>query len=145
MKSQKALLVVFFLACVGAWGHGSARAQQPPSLVPEAGHSVRDSRSNGAQSFLIASAILKQTRRVYVVLPASYSESAPDRRYPVTIVLDGEASVPPATAVCHELSRNGQVPESLIVAIPNTDPLRGRLHDLTPPGLSVSGSSREEG
>src|SRR6185295_12939416 len=66
-------------------------------------------------------------------------------RYPVMIVLDGEANLPPVAAVTDELSRNGQIPESVIVAIPNTDPTRGRLRDLTPPGLSVSGSSLNEG
>lgn len=79
------------------------------------------------------------------MLPASFSESAPDRRYPVTIVLDGETSVPLVTSVSDELSRNGQIPESVIVAIPNTDPMRGRVHDLTPPGLSVSGGRLNEG
>jgi hypothetical protein len=126
---------------------GSASGEQAalPSLVAETGHTVDDSRGGGAQSFRIASAILEQTRQIYVVLPASYAASAPDRRYPVTIVLDGEANVPPAAAVSHELSHNGQIPESVIVAIPNTDPLGGRLRDLTPPGLSVSGSSLNEG
>jgi predicted methyltransferase len=119
--------------------------QNTPALVAEEGHTIRDTRGNGAQSFQIASTILKQTRRIYVVLPVSYSQSAPERRYPVTVVLDGEANVPPAAAVSYELSRNGQIPESVIIAIPNTDPLRGRVHDLTPPGLSVSGSSRHEG
>ncbi|MEP7338064.1 MAG: alpha/beta hydrolase-fold protein [Acidobacteriota bacterium] len=142
MKFQKMLSVVFFLI---AGSVSNAQAQQTPSLVAEAGHTIRDSRGDGAQSFQIASAILKETRRIYVVLPASYSQSAPDRRYPVTIVLDGEANVPPAAAVSHELSRNGQIPESVVIAIPNTDPVRGRLRDLTPPGLSVSGSSRNEG
>lgn len=119
----------------------SAQAQQPPTLVAEAGHAIRDSRGDGAQSFQITSAILKETRRIYIVLPLSYAQSAAERRYPVTIVLDGEANVPPAAAVSYELSRNGQIPESVIVAIPNSN----RLRDLTPPGLSVSGSSRSEG
>jgi predicted methyltransferase len=119
--------------------------QNAPALVAEQGHPISDTRGNGAQSFQIASAILQQTRRIYVVLPISYSQSAPERRYPVTIVLDGEANVPPAAAVSYELSRNGQIPESVIIAIPNTNPFRGRLRDLTPPGLSVSGSSRHEG
>jgi len=151
MKFQKMLSVVFFLITLSAASARPALAQQmpaPPSLptlVAEPGHAVRDTRSDGAQSFQIASAILKETRRIYVVLPASYAQSASDRRYPVTIVLDGEANVPPAAAVSHELSHNGQIPESVIIAIPNTDPMRGRLRDLTPPGLSVSGSSRNEG
>jgi len=128
----------------------SIRALQPDLVfldvqMPEPGHTICDTRGDGAQSFQIASAILKETRRVYVVLPASYARSAGDRRYPMTLVLDGEANVPPAAAVSHELSRNGQIPESVIVAIPNMDSMRGRLRDLTPPGLSVSGSSRNEG
>jgi enterochelin esterase-like enzyme len=145
MKYRTMLLVVFFLAGVNVSNSRTIHTQQPPSMVAEANHNVRDSRSNGAQAFRIASAILKETRQVYIVLPASYSQSASDRRYPVTIVLDGEANVPPATAVSYELSRNGQIPESVIVAIPNIDPTRGRLRDLTPPGLSVSGSSLNEG
>lgn len=125
-----------------------AQAQQGsalPSLVAEEDRVVSVSRGSRAQAFRIKSAILKETRQINVVLPASYSQSAPDRRYPVTIVLDGEANVPPAAAVSDELSRNGQIPESVIVAIPNTDPMQGRLRDLTPPGLSVSGSSLNEG
>ena len=139
MKTQKhwVLIVVCLLTA-------SLQAQEP-KLVAEPSHIIRDRRGDGAQSFQIASAILKETRRIYVVLPASYKHSAADRRYPVTLVLDGEANVPPAAAVSHELSCNGQIPESLIVAIPNMDSMRGRLRDLTPPGLSVSGSSRNEG
>ncbi|MBS1811897.1 MAG: hypothetical protein JST84_27295 [Acidobacteria bacterium] len=121
------------------------RPQARPSLVAEVERSVSVSRGSGAQAFKITSTILKQTRQINVVLPASFAQSAPERRYPVTIVLDGEASVPPITAVSDELSRNGQIPESIIIAIPNIDPLQGRVHDLTPPGLSVSGSSLNEG
>lgn len=139
MKTQThwVLVVVCLLAA-------SLQAQEP-KLVAEPEHILRDTRGDGAQSLQIASAILKETRRIYIVLPASYKNSAADRRYPVTLVLDGEANVPPAAAVSHELSRNGQIPESVIVAIPNMDSMRGRLRDLTPPGLSVSGSSRNEG
>ncbi|MBI1765409.1 MAG: hypothetical protein HYR56_28670, partial [Acidobacteria bacterium] len=140
MKTQShwALVVVCLLAA-------SYQAQEPPTLIAAPGQTIRDSRGAGAQAFQITSAILKETRPIYIVLPVSYTHSAPDRRYPVTLVLDGEANVPPAAAVSHELSRNGQIPESVIVAIPNLDPLDGRLRDLTPPGLSVSGSSRNEG
>ena len=132
------LMVALFLICVAGSSAQSAQAQQAPSLVAEPGHVVSVSRGSSVQSFQIVSTILKETRRIYVVLPASFAKSAPDRRYPVTIVLDGEANVPPAAAVSDELSRNGQIPESVIVAIPNTDPMDGRVHDLTPPGLSVS-------
>lgn len=143
MKTQiHWVLVVVYLLAVGIHAQEAASS---PKLVAEEGHTIRDSRGDGALAFQITSTILKETRRIYVVLPVSYARSAPDRRYPVTIVLDGEASVPPVAAVSHELSRNGQIPESVLVAIPNIDPMRGRLRDLTPPGLSVSGSTRNEG
>ena len=62
------------------------------------------------------------------------------RRYPTIVVLDGEASLAPCRwSRC--LARNGQIPEVVIVAVENTN----RLRDLTPPGLSVSGSSTREG
>jgi hypothetical protein len=114
---------------------------QPPALVPEPDHAVSDTRGGGGRSFRITSSLLKETRRIYVSLPSSFARSAPERRYPVIVVLDGEASLAPAAAVVDELSRNGQVPEAIVVAIENTE----RLRDLTPPGLSVSGSSRNEG
>jgi hypothetical protein len=142
MKHNKLPLVVFILSSIIS--STAAHAQHAPALIPQK-DVVAVSRGSSAQGFQIDSAILKQTRKIYVVLPASFAHSAPDRRYPVTIVLDGEANVPPVTAVSDELSRNGQIPESIIVAIPNTDPMRGRLRDLTPPGLSVSGSSLNEG
>jgi hypothetical protein len=126
----------------------SARAPQTahgPELVPDPQQTVPASRVDGALSLRIDSAILGETRPITVVLPASYARSAPERRYSVTVVLDGEANVPPAAAVSSELARNGQIPESVIVAIPNLDPMRGRLRDLTPPGLSVSGSGLGEG
>lgn len=135
------------LVCLLVWAVQISRgqAQQPPSLVAEPERVVTASRGSRASAFRIESAILKETRPINVVLPPSYSQSAVDRRYPVAILLDGEANVPPAAAVCDELSRNGQIPEFIIVAIPNLDPMRGRLRDLTPPGVSVSGSSRNEG
>ncbi len=129
----------------------SARAQTAPSLVVEPEHAISVSRGAPAMSFRITSSILKQTRRIYLVLPVSFSHSAADRRYPVTIVLDGEVNVPPVAAVSDELSRNGQIPESVIVALPNVEgstfeeSARNRVHDLTPPGLSVSGSGLDEG
>jgi len=129
-------LLLFFLHVVAP----AADAQQP-ALVAEPDHAVHDTRGGGGRSFRIASSILNETRRVYIAVPASFAHSAPDRRYPVTIVLDGEASFGPAAAVSDELSRNGQIPEAIIVAIENTE----RLRDLTPPGLSVSGSSLSEG
>ena len=151
MKYRKMPLVVFFLLGVGISSARSAHTQQPPLLVAEAGRSVSASRGGDAQPFQITSAILKETRRILVVLPASYSQSAPDRRYPVTVVVDGEYLIAPVAAVSDELSRNGQIPESIIVGIENVGGAdwlssnKKRVYDLTPPGLSVSGSGLNEG
>jgi hypothetical protein len=71
-------------------------ALQAPSLIAEAGRSVPTSRGATAQSHQISSAILKETRRIHIVLPGSFSHSAAGQKYPVTIVLDGEDNVPPA-------------------------------------------------
>lgn len=122
----------------------SLRSQQAPSLVAEPGRTIRDSRGGGGKAFKIESAILGETRQINIALPPSYSQSSTERRYPVTIVLDGEAYLAPAAAVSEELTRHGLIPEAIIVAIENIDPMRGRVRDLTPPGLSVSGSTRNE-
>ncbi len=140
MKYHKLLLVMFFLIGAGASSAQTARSQQPLSLVAEAGRNIPASRGSNAQSFQIASAILKETRRILVVLPASYSQSAPDRRYPVTVVVDGEYLIAPVAAVSDELTRNGQIPESLIVGIENVE--NGRvigetIHAKAPPEFRV--------
>jgi len=126
------------LCCVGVLSVSLANvgAQQAPALVADPAD---------ARAFNIRSAILDQTRRVDVVFPASYAESSTSRRYPVTIVLDGEANIAATAAVADELARNGMIPEGILVAIENTTGARGRVHDLTPPGLSVSGSGLSEG
>ena len=108
-----------------------AACQQAPSLVREA----------KGESFEIKSAILGETRRIFVTLPASFEKTTAPRTYPVIVVVDGEALTSPVSSVASHLSGAGQMPESIIVGIENTD----RLRDLTPPGLSVSGSSLNEG
>jgi hypothetical protein len=151
MKYHMMPLAVFILLGVGVSSARPSQAQQPPLLVAEAGRSVPASRGGVAQSFQINSAILNETRRILVVLPASYSQSAADRRFPVTVVVDGEYLVAPVAAVSDELSRNGQIPESVIVGIENfgggdwLSSNKKRVYDLTPPGLSVSGSGLNEG
>ena len=116
-----------------------------PRLVAEAARPVRDQLGGGSQSFLIASAILGETRRVFVHVPASFARSSPARRYPTAILFDGEHLLRPVVVVSDVLTRTGQIPESVIVAIESTDGFAGRVRDLTPPGLSVSGSSLREG
>lgn len=106
------------------------------ALVAEPGH---------PGTFRIQSTILGQTRRVHVHLPASFAKSAPSRRYPTMVVFDGEWLLRNVVKTSDVLAEEGQIPESVIVAIENTDDYRGRVHDLTPPGLSVSGSGLSEG
>ena len=91
--------------------------------------------------FTIASRVLGETRAIGISFPASYARSAASHRYPVAIVLDGETLLAPAATVSAELADHGQIPELVVVAVENTN----RLRDLTPPGLSVSGSSTHEG
>jgi pimeloyl-ACP methyl ester carboxylesterase len=117
-----------------------ARTQSTPALVADRAATAAP-RGSTRQHFRIASAILGETRRIGISPPASFAASAPSRRYPTIVVLDGEASLEPMSTVADELARNGQVPEAVIVAIENTN----RLRDLTPPGLSVSGSTTHEG
>ncbi|HEX6575249.1 MAG TPA: alpha/beta hydrolase-fold protein [Gemmatimonadaceae bacterium] len=86
---------------------------------------------------------LKQTRPVFVGLPRSFAKT--QRAYPVLIVLDGEAQFPLAVSVASQLAALGHMPETIVIGIPNLDQYDGRVHDMTPPGLSVSGSSKNEG
>ncbi len=110
----------------------------PPHLIAEA------PRAGHTQSYQIESSILGETRRVFIHLPPSFDKSAPSRRYPVTIVFDGEWLMKPVVTVSNVLIEEGQIPESVIVAVHNTSG-ETRLRDLTPPGVSVSGSSLHEG
>jgi predicted alpha/beta superfamily hydrolase len=151
MRVRSIFLVAVVLTGLGTSSLASALSKQAQSLIAEPGHNISASRGGDAQAFRIASSILKETRRILVVLPASYSESAPERRYPTTVVADGEYLIATVAAVSDELSRNGQIPESVIVGIENTGKTNRlssdekRVYDLTPPGLSVSGSGVNEG
>ncbi len=124
------------MALIAAALAGPAAGQE---LVPDAGATVRDCVGGGGAAFRITSSVLGETRPVLVAAPPSHADTV--RAYPVLLVLDGEALFPSAVAVTTALAAAGQVPEMLVVGLPNTN----RLRDLTPPGLSVSGSSRNEG
>ena len=121
-----------------------------PVLVTDPSHDRAPVPSSPARSFQIESAILGQTRQIFVVLPPSHARTGPERRYPVMVVFDGEANVSTATTVSEALAANGQIPECVIVAIANRtggsdeESARLRVQDLTPPGLSVSGSSANQ-
>ena len=140
---------IVFVALLAGLLSTDIAAQQAPALTAEPDQ-VRDLGPN-VDTYQIASAILKQNRRIFVVLPPSFTKSASTRSYPVTVVLDGEYDTSPVAAVSGELTRYAKMPESIIVGIANIggssfdESSRNRVHDLTPPGLSVSGSSLNEG
>jgi uncharacterized protein len=135
---MRLLFIVILLSTLGSIPR--AGLSQTPDLVP-APEGFRPALEITAQALTLRSAILGETRRVFVVLPASFAKSKPTRRYPVTILTDGEFETIPIATVARELSREGPIPEMVLVGIENTN----RLRDLTPPGLSVSGSTLHEG
>jgi uncharacterized protein len=122
----------------------AALAIDAPRLVPSASSATKPS-TPGAVAYQLDSRILGQTRHVLVRLPHSFDSSAPSRRYPLMIVFDGDWLLQPVATASDVLVEHGQIPEAVLVAIENVDDYDGRVHDLTPPGLSVSGSSLTEG
>lgn len=74
----------------------------------------------------INSQILGEERPVIVYLPEGYHQSK--NKYPVLYLLDGGGHFHHATGIIQFLSRNGRMPQAIVVAIPNTD----RRRDFTP-------------
>ena len=95
-------------------------------------------------TIVINSKILNRNRAAFVALPASHAITR--RSYPIVVVLDGEYNFTHARTITATLASLGHFPEAIVVAIPNaSSDYQDRVHDMTPPGLSVSGSSRNEG
>ena len=82
-----------------------------------------------ATSYTLPSAVLAETRRVNVYLPASYAEG--DRRYPVLYLLDGgeQEDFHHVTGLVQIGTMNGTMRETIVVGIENTD----RKRDFTWP------------
>ena len=83
------------------------------------------------EKFTLHSNVLNEERPYWVYLPESYNSKAQSpEAYPVLYLLDGDALFHTATGVVEFMSRNGndQIPELIVVAIPNTN----RNRDLTP-------------
>ena len=76
----------------------------------------------------IESKILKETRDIYIYLPEGYDQS--EKSYPVMYVLDGETNFFISSAIASFMSfgRNGQIPQMIVVGIPNI----ARMRDFTP-------------
>jgi predicted alpha/beta superfamily hydrolase len=75
------------------------------------------------QPLHITSAVLKEQRQYQVQLPASYAW-ARERSYPVLYVLDGETHFRHTAASVDFLSRQGEIPEMLVVGLNSTVRIR---------------------
>jgi predicted alpha/beta superfamily hydrolase len=85
------------------------------------------------ETYTLYSDVLEEDRQYIVYLPGSYDDdSSSPQNYPVLYLLDGGAHFPSASGVVQFMSSgingNRQIPELIVVAIPNTD----RTRDLTP-------------
>jgi predicted alpha/beta superfamily hydrolase len=90
------------------------------------------------QRLLIDSQVLGEDRPYWVYLPESYNdETYSPIKYPVLYLLDGDAHFHSVTGVVQFMSSgingNTQIPEMIVVAIPNTD----RRRDLSPTHSTV--------
>lgn len=135
------LLPLYLAAVVSPLAPPGARAQRGPRVEEAKGPAAV---APATDTLTIESRILGRGRRVFVGLPESWAHT--ERAYPVVIVLDGEAYFDAATSLEATLARLGHVPEAIVVAVPNaSDDPRDRVHDMTPPGLAVSGSGLRAG
>jgi len=111
--------VVAFAACAGLVAVSASAQDARPIAIGE--------------RLSMRSAILGEERPYWVHLPESYRDAryAP-RPYPVMYLLDGDSSFHVATGTVHFMSEgltgSIQIPELIVVAVPNTD----RTRDLTP-------------
>ncbi|MEM9673536.1 MAG: alpha/beta hydrolase-fold protein [Bacteroidota bacterium] len=75
------------------------------------------------------SEILDEQRPYWVLLPNSYDDTtASPQQYPILILLDARRNFQMASGVIPFMSRNVQIPEMIVIAIPNTN----RVRDFTP-------------
>ena len=142
LRSRRVLLkstLAIVLCLLGA----SLSVAQSPVLEKDGTRKVPGQMGNST-AYVIRSLILGETRRINIATPSSFEVSGPNRRYPVAIVFDGEYLFAAKVAAAEYLAEEGQIPETVIVGIENIGGDRERVNDLTPPGLSVSGSSQQE-
>lgn len=87
------------------------------------------------ERFKMESAVLGETRTIFVHRPADYDLST--ARYPVLIVLDGGDDFRHASTTADFLADAGRIPQMLVVGIPNTD----RDRDLIPVARGSGGNA----
>ncbi len=131
------------VAAVFTLGGGCATRPLPEPAA--AAVKPEDNAINIGKRFTLQSKILNETRPYWIYLPASYHQKvyAP-KKYPVLYLLDGNAHFQSASGVVQFMSEsinaNIQIPELIIVAIPNIR----RTHDLTPTHTTRGYGGKEE-
>ncbi len=108
------------LACLVLWSAIALAA--PPGVAAQI---VSEPIVIG-EAFNLHSEILGEDRAVLIHRPIGYDQS--EQVYPVLYLLDGDGHFHHTTGIIDFLSRDGQIPQMLVVALPNTD----RTRDLTP-------------
>jgi hypothetical protein len=117
-------LIVVWIAILAAGvscalSPGAVSAQTPEPGILTLGHTTT-----------VYSRILEEERTLLVDLPVGYEMT--QTRFPVLYLLDGLTHFHHATATVDFLSRNGRIPQMIIVGIPNV----ARTRDLTPTAVA---------
>jgi predicted alpha/beta superfamily hydrolase len=116
------------LVLLGVFIHGAAHSEvaaPEPVLV--------------GNKYALDSKVMQERRSYLVHLPPSYATT--NTRYPVLILLDGDAHFTHTSGTVDYLAQNLRIPNLIVVAIPNTD--RGR--DMTPPLPPTATRTTSEG
>jgi len=113
--SKKIIVILFFLI-----GINQVKSQNAGQIVI-------------GTKYILHSNILNEDREYWISLPESYSnEESSYKRYPVLIVLDGNAHFRSITGMVNYMSSgyngNTRIPEMIVVAIQNVN----RRRDFTP-------------
>lgn len=120
-------------ACSGSVPNRPPAGEAAGSDEPGGASGTESHQDSGVRAALevghrltIESTILGEVRTASVALPTGYDNS--ETAYPVLYVLDGEWNFLLAAGLVDHLSRWSRIPESIVVAIHNTN----RTRDLTP-------------
>ena len=91
------------------------------------------------ETITLKSDILNEDRQILISTPAGYDQSS--AKYPVMYLLDGNAHFHHTTGIIQFLTSVGNMPQMIVVAIPNTQ----RTRDLTPATSDTSSRFRNAG
>ena len=92
------------------------------------------------ENFTIKSEILGEDRPYMVYLPEGCREEGASAPCPVLYILDGGSHFHYGSGMLARMSENSQIPETIMVAIPNTS---DRGHDLTPTHTLIGYDGKE--